>query len=164
MAPIIDIGGQAFIRFQAGLSAGSWNGSTDNVNNNIQTIPAAGERHHYAIVYDGASKMDYYLDGKAIFQSTNGSPGQITKWISWGNIRHSSVQRRAAAHREYDAVSLRDVHRHVRSGQRISFCPRVWARRKRPMSRLPAVDATDAPGRHDVATGRRAFTPATHDV
>jgi hypothetical protein len=106
LAPIIDIGGQAFIRFQTGLSAGSWNGSTDNVNNNIQAIPNLGETHHYAIVYDGASTIDYYLDGVAIFRSTNGSPQQITKWVSWGNIRHVSVNGGRQLVGQYDAVAF----------------------------------------------------------
>ena len=106
MAPIIDIGGQCFIRFQTGLSAGSWNGSTDNVNNNIQAIPAAGETHRYAIVYDGANTIDYYFDGVAVFQSTNGSPGSITKWISWGNIRHGSVDGGRQLIGEYEAVAF----------------------------------------------------------
>ncbi|MEN6575274.1 MAG: LamG-like jellyroll fold domain-containing protein [Phycisphaerales bacterium] len=106
MAPIIDIGGQCFIRFQTGLSAGSWSGSTDNVNNNIQAIPAAGETHRYAIVYDGINTIDYYLDGVAVFQSDNGSPGSITKWISWGNIRHSSVDGGRQLLGQYEAVAF----------------------------------------------------------
>ncbi len=106
MAPIIDIGGQCFIRFQTGLSAGSWNGSTDAVNNNIQAIPNVGETHHYAIVYDGANTIDYYLDGAVVFQSTNGSPQSITKWVSWGNIRHSSVDGGRQLVGQYEAVAF----------------------------------------------------------
>jgi hypothetical protein len=106
MAPIIDIGGQAFIRFHDGLSAGSWNGSTDSVNNNIQPIPAVGQTHHYAVVYHGADLIDYYMDGVRIFQSTNGSPQQITRLISWGNIRHSSVDGGRQLRGEYDAVAF----------------------------------------------------------
>jgi hypothetical protein len=106
MAPIIDIGGQCFIRFHTGLSAGNWNGSTDVSNNNIQSIPAAEEVHHYAIVYDGANTINYYLDGVQIFQSVNGSPQSITKWISWGNIRHSSVNGGRQLIGEYDAVAF----------------------------------------------------------
>ena len=69
MAPIIDIGGQCFIRFHSGLSAGNWNGSTEVANNNLQAIPTVGQTHHYAIVYDGANTIDYYLDGVVIFAS-----------------------------------------------------------------------------------------------
>jgi len=162
MAPIIDIGGQAFIRFQAGLSAGSWNGSTDNVNNNIQTIPAAGERHHYAIVYDGASKMDYYLDGKAIFQSTNGSPGQITKWISWGNIRHSSVNGGRQLIGEYDAVSFATFTGTFDPASDF-ILPKGLGSAGAAYEPVPAVDATDVP-----ADTMLHWTPgiyaATHDV
>jgi len=106
MAPIIDVGGQAYIRFHTGLSAGSWNGSTDSVNNNIQSIPAVGETHHYAIVYGGANLIDYYMDGVRIFQSDNGSPQQITRLISWGNIRHTSVNGGRQLRGEYDAVAF----------------------------------------------------------
>ncbi len=106
MAPIIDIGGQCFIRFHDGLSAGSWNGSTEVVDNNIQNIPEVGETHHYAIVYGGANIIDYYMDGVAIFQSDNGSPQQITKLISWGNIRHSSVDGGRQLRGEYDSVAF----------------------------------------------------------
>jgi hypothetical protein len=106
MAPIIDIGGQCFIRFHTGLSAGNWNGSTEIANNNIQSLPAVGETHHYAIVYDGANTIDYYFDGVAILQSNNGSPQSITKWISWGNIRHSSVNGGRQLIGEYDAVAF----------------------------------------------------------
>jgi len=106
MAPIIDIGGQCYIRFHDGLSAGSWNGSTDSVNNNIQTIPGLGETHHYAVVYAGGNTIDYYMDGEVIFQSTNGSPQSITKWISWGNIRHTSVDGGRQLRGEYDAVAF----------------------------------------------------------
>ncbi|MBN2129621.1 MAG: hypothetical protein JW741_08995, partial [Sedimentisphaerales bacterium] len=106
MAPIIDIGGQCFIRFHSGLSAGNWDGSTDVSNNNIQANPEVGETHHYAIVYDGADTIDYYLDGAAIFQSGNGSPQGITTLISWGNIRHPSVDGGRQIRGEYDAVAF----------------------------------------------------------
>jgi F5/8 type C domain-containing protein len=106
MAPIIDIGGQCFIRFHDGLSAGSWNGATDVSNNTIQDIPAVGQTHHYAIVYDGADTIDYYLDGVPIFQSGNGSPQSITTLISWGNIRHGSVDGGRQLLGQYDAVAF----------------------------------------------------------
>jgi len=106
MAPVIDIGGQCFIRFHSGLSAGSWDGSTDISNNNIQVIPDVGQTHHYAIVYDGVDTIDYYLDGAPIFQSGNGSPQGITTLISWGNIRHPSVDGGRQLRGEYDAVAF----------------------------------------------------------
>ena len=106
MAPIIDIGGQCFIRFHTGLSAGSWDGSTEVSNNDIQDIPDTGQTHHYAIVYDGADTIDYYLDGVAIFQSDNGSPQGITSLISWGNIRHPSVDGGRQLRGQYEAVAF----------------------------------------------------------
>ncbi len=106
MAPIIDIGGQAFIRFHNGLSAGNWDGSTDISNNDIQDIPPLGETHHYAIVYDGGSIIDYYMDGVPIFQSDNGSPQDITSLISWGNIRHPSVDGGRQLRGQYEAVAF----------------------------------------------------------
>ena len=117
MAPIMDIGGQGFIRFHDGLSAGAWNGSTEVVNNNIEPIPNVGETHHYAIVYDGGNIINYYKDGVQIFQSDNGSPQEITQWVSWGNIRHASVDggRRTAS----VFVMPRDYH----GSRRIVKCP-----------------------------------------
>jgi len=106
MAPIIDIGGQCFIRFHDGLSAGSWNGSTDVSDNNIDNLPASGQTHHYAIVYDGADIIDYYMDGVSIFQSDNGSPQSITALISWGNIRHPSVDGGRQLRGMYDSVAF----------------------------------------------------------
>ena len=106
MAPIIDIGGQAFIRFHSGLSAGNWDGSTDISNNDIQEIPSVGETHHYAIVYDGGTIIDYYMDGVPIFQSDNGSPQGITALISWGNIRHPSVDGGRQLRGQYEAVAF----------------------------------------------------------
>ncbi len=106
MAPIMDLGGQCFIRFHDGLSAGSWNGATEVANNNIEPIPNAGETHHYAIVYHGADIIDYYKDGVQIFQSDNGSPQDITTLISWGNIRHSSVDGGRQLMGEYEAVAF----------------------------------------------------------
>ena len=106
MAPIMDLGGQCFIRFHDGLSAGCWNGSTEVVNNNIEPSPIVGETHHYAIVYDGAQTIDYYKDGALIFQSDNGSPKDITRWISWGNIRHSSVDGGRQLIGEYESVAF----------------------------------------------------------
>ena len=106
MAPIIDIGGQCFIRFHDGLSAGNWDGATDVSNNTIQDIPEVGQTHHYAIVYDGAGIIDYYLDGEPIFQSDNGSPQEITTLVSWGNIRHSSVDGGRQLLGQYEAVAF----------------------------------------------------------
>ena len=106
MAPVMDIGGQCFIRYHDGLSAGSWDGATEVSNNNIQDIPNFGQTHHYAIVYDGGEIIDYYLDGVAIFQSDNGSPQDITTLISWGNIRHSSVDGGRQLIGQYEAVSF----------------------------------------------------------
>ncbi len=106
MAPIMDLGGQCFIRFHDGLSAGCWNGSTEVVNNNIEPIPAVGQTHHYAIVYDGAQTITYYKDGNPIFQSDNGSPKEITRWISWGNIRHGSVDGGRQLVGEYESVAF----------------------------------------------------------
>jgi hypothetical protein len=162
MAPIIDIGGQAFIRFQTGLSAGSWNGSTDSVNNNIRTIPAAGEKHHYAMVYDGANLIDYYLDGVAIFQSTNGSPQQITKWISWGNIRHSSVDGTRQLIGEYDAVAF-STFSGAFDPAKDFILPKGLGSAGAAFEPVPAVDATDVP-----LDAMLSWTPgmyaATHDV
>jgi hypothetical protein len=106
MAPVIDIGGQCFIRFHNGLSAGCWDGSVEVVNNNIQPIPEVGQTFHYAIVYDGRDTIDYYLDGIRIFQSDNGSPQQITPLISWGNIRHTTVDGGRQLMGRYDSVAF----------------------------------------------------------
>ena len=106
MAPVIDIGGQCFIRFHNGLSAGCWDGSVEVVNNNIQPIPQVGQTLHYAIVYDGRDTIDYYLNGIRIFQSDNGSPQQITPFVSWGNIRHTSVDGGRQLMGRYDSVAF----------------------------------------------------------
>jgi hypothetical protein len=162
MAPIIDIGGQAFIRFQSGLSAGSWNGSTDNVNNNIRTIPVAGETHHYAIVYDGINTIDYYLDGAVIFQSTNGSPQQITKWVSWGNIRHSSVNGGRQLLGQYDAVAF-STFTGAFDPTKDFILPKGLGSAGAAYEPQPAHEAVDVPA--DVTL---SWTPgvyaATHDV
>jgi hypothetical protein len=106
MAPVIDIGGQCFIRFNNGLSAGNWNGTLETVNDNIQPIPDVGQTLHYAIVYDGANIIDYYVDGVRIFQSSNGSPQDMTRLVSWGNIRHTSVDGTRQLMGQYDSVAF----------------------------------------------------------
>ncbi len=106
MAPVIDIGGQCFIRFHNGLSAGNWNGVEEVVNNNIQPIPDVGQTLHYAIIYDGVNIIDYYVDGVRIFQSNNGSPQEITRLVSWGNIRHTSVDGKRQLIGQYDSVAF----------------------------------------------------------
>ncbi len=162
MAPIMDIGGQCFIRFHDGLSAGCWNGSTEVVNNNIEPIPAVGQTHHYAIVYDGAQTITYYKDGAPIFQSDNGSPKEITRLISWGNIRHASVNGGRQLVGEYEAVAFSTF-----TG---TFDPeKDFILPEGPMSRAlafapdPAEEATDVP-RDTVLRWMPGEFAVAHDV
>ncbi len=105
-APVIDVGGQCFIRFSDGLSAGNWDGYVDVLDNDIQSIPEIGRTLHYAIVYDGANIINYYVGGIQIFQSDNGSPMEITPLISWGNIRHTIVDGERQIIGQYDSVAF----------------------------------------------------------
>jgi len=105
-APVIDIGGQCFIRFSEGIAAGSWDGVLEVVDNDLQSIPSIDRTLHYAIVYDGANIIDYYVNGIRVFQSDIGSPMEITPLISWGNIRHTTNYGGRQLIGRYDSVAF----------------------------------------------------------
>ncbi len=162
MAPIMDLGGQCFIRFHDGLSAGSWNGSTEVANNNIEAIPNVGETHHYAIVYHGAETIEYYKDGVLIFQSDNGSPQEITTLISWGNIRHSSVDGGRQLIGQYESVAF-STFSGTFDPEKDFILPEGPVSRALAFAPTPAHEATDVP-RDTVLSWMPGEFAATHDV
>ena len=105
-APVIDIGGQCGISFRDGIAANNWDGFVEVIDVDLQPIPEVGRTLHYAIVYDGANIINYYVDGIQIFQSDNGSPMEITPFISWGNIRHTTFDGGRQIIGQYDSVAF----------------------------------------------------------
>jgi len=105
-APVIDIGGQCSISFRDGIAANNYDGTIEIVEIDIQPIPEIGRTLHYAIVYDGQSIINYYVNGIQIFQSDNGSPQDITPFISWGNIRHTTFDGGRQIIGQYDSVAF----------------------------------------------------------
>lgn len=105
-APVIDIGGQCSISFRDGIAANNYDGTIEIIEIDIQPIPEIGRTLHYAIVYDGQSIINYYVNGIQIFQSDNGSPQDITPFISWGNIRHTAFDGGRQIIGQYDSVAF----------------------------------------------------------